>query len=129
MKLSKLSPKNIYLCFIFIFNLVFGINPVISDTATINVSGKILPSICEVSPFPVVQLGNIRDIDMSQIGDTSQPTFFSLTISGCPKTVSTVSADFIGPPDLSDSSLYQVTPGDGSADGLAIRGDAANLLI
>lgn len=92
-----------------------------SDSTVINITGQIVPASCTVQPLPAVSLGDIRDVDMQDMGDTSSPVDFQLSLTACPSTITQVTASFAGTADETNSQLFKNTSGAGYATGLGVR--------
>lgn len=98
-----------------------GVNTSHADSIVVNIMGNILPSPCTVQTIPNVNLGEIRDIYMQKVGDTSTPVDFKLSLIGCPPNITKATVTFAGVTDLSNSGLFRNSTGSGSATGIGIE--------
>lgn len=102
------------------FLLLVG-NSVLADSMVVNVTGQILPASCTVQPINNVNLGDIRDVDMFDVGDVSSSVPFQIKLTDCPATLTKVTAQFAGAQDAINKDLYANIVGNGFATGLGIQ--------
>jgi len=98
-----------------------GAGTAAADSVVVNVTGQILPASCTVGPMPAVTLGDIRDVDMQNVGDASSPVAFQLSLTACPATTARVTAAFTGTADTDTPGLFRNATGTGFATGIGVR--------
>lgn len=92
-----------------------------ADSVVVNVTGQILPASCTVGPMPTITLGDLRDVDMQNVGDSSSPVAFNLSLTACPATTAKVTATFTGTEDTDTPGLFRNATGTGFATGIGVR--------
>ncbi len=98
-----------------------GTNPALADSVVINITGQILPASCTVQSIPAVSLGDIRDVDMANVGNSSSPVAFQLSLTACPATTTKVTASFAGTADSSNGDVFRNATGTGNATGVGVQ--------
>jgi major type 1 subunit fimbrin (pilin) len=103
----------------------------LADSATLNITGRILSAACEPEVNPLaVPLGNISRTALNAKGETASPTAFQLRLKNCPAEVSQVKVQFDGTPATGDSNALALTAVTGAATGIAVQlQDAAGAIL
>lgn len=93
-----------------------------ADSATLNITGRILSSACEPEVNPLaVPLGNISRTALSAKGETASATAFQLRLKNCPAEINQVKVQFDGTPASGDSNALALTAVAGVATGVAVQ--------
>lgn len=103
----------------------------LADSATVNITGRILSSACEPEVNPLaVPLGNISRTALNAKGETASATAFQLRLKNCPAEISQVKVQFDGTPASGDSNALALTAVSGIATGVAVQlRDAAGTIL
>lgn len=103
----------------------------LADSATLNITGRILSSACqpEINPL-TVPLGNISRSALSGKGVTAPAIGFQLRLKNCPAEIGQIKVQFDGTPASGDNSALALTAGTGVASGVAVQlQDAAGAIV
>ncbi|CAI0940643.1 fimbrial protein BcfF [Serratia proteamaculans] len=103
----------------------------LADSATVNITGRILSSACEPEVNPLtVPLGNISRTALDAKGATASATAFQLRLKNCPAEISQIKVQFDGTPASGDSNALALTTAPGVATGVAVQlQDASGTLL
>ncbi|ELV3374797.1 fimbrial protein [Enterobacter cloacae] len=98
----------------------FSMSNAFADGGTINFSGEILDTACQVdgsSQDMNVDLGKYSKTELNGVGKKGVAKQFNITLKQCPEAASSAQIRFEGTNDKTDSSLLATT---GTAQGVAI---------
>lgn len=111
--------------------LLLAGNGALADSATVNITGRILSSACqpEINPL-TVPLGTISRTALGAKGVTAPAIAFQLRLKNCPAEISQVKVQFDGTPAGGDSTALALTAATGVATGVAVQlQDAAGAVV
>uniref|UniRef100_A8GAL5 Fimbrial protein n=1 Tax=Serratia proteamaculans (strain 568) TaxID=399741 RepID=A8GAL5_SERP5 len=102
----------------------------LADSASINVTGRILSSACQPEVNPLnVPLGTLSQSALAGKGSTASATRFTLRLKNCPAEISQVQVRFDGSAVSGDTSVLALTAGTGVAGGVGIQLQDANAAV
>lgn len=103
----------------------------LADSATLNITGRILSSTCqpEINPL-TVPLGTISRTALGAKGTTAPAIAFQLQLKNCPAEIGQIKVQFDGTPASGDNSALALTAASGVATGVAVQlQDAAGAIV
>jgi len=114
--------------------LVLSSPSVFAADGRINFTGEILDASCKVSNTEanplIVNLGKVSKKSFPATGSTAASTSFKLTLTGCPKAVTSASLKFDGVSDNGNNNIIALTAGTGVATGVGVQiTDEQNVVI
>lgn len=100
----------------------------------VNFTGEIIDAACTVSNTAAnpldVKLGQVSKTAFAQAGDKTAATQFTLTLTGCPSSVSSATVKFDGTSVNGDNSILALTQGTDVATGVGIQlSDDSNTVL
>ncbi|WP_312414900.1 fimbrial protein [Pseudescherichia sp.] len=108
---------------LFILCIVFGFNCLAGQNSTIKVSGVVYVAACRVDPSSVdipVDMGKHSIYQLKNIGDSTEPVSFSITLRDCPETTHSARVKMDGIADASNNSLFRIDNVADSATGIGV---------
>ncbi|ANO88405.1 type 1 fimbrial protein [Escherichia coli] len=97
-----------------------------AQAADININGTVVASACVIdtqTKDQTVRFEQARAVNYDTVGHTSEWQNFSLNLSSCPASTSSVTALFTGESDLVDQTKFANTLGDATGMALQIMTD------
>lgn len=107
----------IFLYFIFISSFAQA------QSSELTVSGKIKAAACEVNPDSrdfIVYMKKHNTTEFQQVGDSTSPVSFNISLTKCPATTSRVLIKLDGIADAYNPQLIRLDENEGNASGIGI---------